>query len=809
MPRGIASFKDSGWRDELAWLLLRVIGELSPCTTNFLVTRVSDDILPGEPGRASHTRKLVLDALLKLEILDLIDTSGEQIVLTDKGRRRQNEAPIPASQHRGSCFGSLRALVLSESGLRLIRLCQDRSAAVRLGTQRVLHMNGDRASRVSGIAIQLWHRNAPMIRSRATSLVAIVAGFLSLGRTRAQALRTLFANWLRPFGSVISTWAKDIRARHNAKYPGVSWPIIYGAALSVIALTGGGGVTFLSRQSPGTAAPTSTDLFLSQPERTSTTGNAAEVDALTKLVAREEAAGATTTNGIDQEPGETSAVAPSSVEHPAGGLDVAPNVSEEAAVDPVIVTIRSQLAGPALRKSVQSDDLAALQSFYFDRNGPALWVTGAGLTAKAQAVISEIQHADEWGLSAAAFDLPAVDHLSATAEAQARAEIKLGLAILQYARSARGGRLSPARISSLFDQRPHLLDPKTVLTEIAASPAPDAYLRSLHPRQEQFERLRQALLKARAESEAHGKKPANERDIQLLIINMERWRWMPVELGSYYVWDNIPEFVARVVKHGKTVYMEKTIVGQPKYPTPIFSAEMRSIVFNPEWTVPETIIREDLKPALQHGGFFGGPSTAILEEHGLKVSHAGHPVDANSIDWANANIWQYTFTQAPGPDNVLGALKFNFPNKHAIYMHDTVQPELFAEIERTLSHGCIRVHDPDRLAALLLADDQGWSSEKVKAVLATGNNSMVMLKRPVPVHLTYFTAVVDEQGKVQTFADIYGLDNKLGSALFGKTNKIDTPQLEVNAQDSQPEPSWRSAERIGGLADSIAGLFGN
>ena len=444
-----------------------------------------------------------------------------------------------------------------------------------------------------------------------------------------------------------------------------------------------------------------------------------------------------------------------------------------------------------------------------ERNGAELWITSAGLTARAQAVVSEIQHADEWGLSAAAFELPGVDDLPVTAEAQAREEIKLALAILQYARSARGGRLSPSRISSLLDQKPHLLDPKTVLIEIAASPAPDAYLRSLHPKQEQFEGLRRALLKARAESEARGKTPANDRDIQLLVVNMERWRWMPIELGSYYVWDNIPEFVTRVVKHGKTIYVEKTIVGQPKYPTPMFSAEMRSVVFNPEWTVPETIIKEDLKPALQHGGFFGGPSTAILEEHGLKVSYAGHPVDANSVDWANANIWQYTFTQAPGPDNVLGALKFNFPNKHAIYMHDTVEPELFAETERTLSHGCIRVRYPDRLAALLLAEDQGWSVQRVKAMLATGNNSIVMLKRPVPVHLSYFTAVVDEQGKVQAFADIYGLDHKIGSALFGRAIKIEAPMLEANAQVGQPKSSWRSAERTGSLADSISGLFGN
>jgi hypothetical protein len=165
-------------------------------------------------------------------------------------------------------------------------------------------------------------------------------------------------------------------------------------------------------------------LFLVQPARTGTTGNAAEADALRKLVAQEEAAGATTTNGIDRQPAETSAVAPNSVEPPAGRSDATPSVSEEAAANPIIVTIRSQLADPALRKRVQSDDLAALQSFYLDRNGPALWVTSAGFSGKAQAVIHEIQHADEWGLSAAAFDLPVIDDLLVTTEAQARDEIR-------------------------------------------------------------------------------------------------------------------------------------------------------------------------------------------------------------------------------------------------------------------------------------------------------------------------------------------------------------------------------------------------
>jgi murein L,D-transpeptidase YcbB/YkuD len=337
-------------------------------------------------------------------------------------------------------------------------------------------------------------------------------------------------------------------------------------------------------------------------------------------------------------------------------------------------------------------------------------------------------------------------------------------------------------------------------------------LRSLHPKHEQFDRLRQVLLKARAKSEERSKKAGSDSDVQRLIINMERWRWMPRELGSTYVWNNVPEFNARVIKHGKTIYEGKTIVGQLKYATPIFSASMRSIVFHPDWTLPETVIKEDLQPALQRGGFFGGPSTQILYQHNLKVSQQGRPVNADTVDWTTVNIRSYTFTQPPGPDNVLGTLKFNFPNKHAVYMHDTVQPELFAETVRTLSHGCIRVHQPDRLAAVLLAEDKGWSAQQVKSLLARNASNVVKLNRPLPVHLTYFTAVVDEKGKVETFADVYGLDHRMGQALFGKAAKFQpTRVIEAKAQGGEPRKrnNGRSGNQTGGVADQISGLFGN
>ncbi len=167
----------------------------------------------------------------------------------------------------------------------------------------------------------------------------------------------------------------------------------------------------------------------------------------------------------------------------------------------------------------------------------------------------------------------------------------------------------------------------------------------------------------------------------------------------------------------------------------------------------------------------------------------------------------YTFTQPPGPDNVLGKLKFNFPNRHAIYMHDTIQPEVFDETVRMASHGCIRVFQPARLATFLLAEDKGWSDEQVKDMLAKGDNSVISLSHKIPVHLTYFTTTVDEKGKAQSFADVYGLDAKIAAALFGKAAKLDELEADAGSAGGRSRSAWNSGR--GGLTDAINGLFGN
>ena len=529
------------------------------------------------------------------------------------------------------------------------------------------------------------------------------------------------------------------------------------------------------------------------------------------------AAGPLTDPGRDPaDEADIAATGPAAAEKPADTTFVAP--ADDAAVPaeseasvlapepppahPIVAEIRLKLKDAALRRGA-AEDLAALESFYGERTEPPLWITTVGFTAKAQALIATIQNAGEWGLPAEAFDLPPASDLPASAEAQAVDEIKLSLAVLKYARFARGGRVSPARISNLFDQASNLLDPTQVLREIAASADPAEYLVGLHPKQDQFEHLRKALRNAVAAAKAKGRNPAADGLVQRIVVNMERWRWMPRDLGSYYVWNNVPSFSARVVKNGKSIYVERAIVGQVKYATPIFSADMRSIVFNPEWNVPETIKTEDLQPRLRQTGRGGLPDVSVLRENRLTVSFQGKPVDATTVDWGRENIHKYTFTQAPGPSNVLGTLKFNFPNRHAIYMHDTVQRNLFNETVRTLSHGCIRVHQPDRLAALLLAEDKGWSADQVRAMLAKGNNTGVTLSKPMPVHLTYFTMAVDGVGQMRSYADVYGIDTKMAQALFGKS--------ELFSIDAAPQVRKQRRASNGDRPSSsfLPGLFGN
>ena len=342
---------------------------------------------------------------------------------------------------------------------------------------------------------------------------------------------------------------------------------------------------------------------------------------------------------------EPAPTAPGSVEPQAtaGVGDVAEG--PPVPVDPVVAIIRAKLGDAAVTKGFNTDDVGALQTFYAKRAGGPLWMTEMGLSAKGQAVLFEIARADDWGLDASAFDLPASGALPTNDEAQALGEIKLDLAMLKYARYARGGRFDPQEVSKLYDQTPPVRNPATVLAEIEAADAPDDYLRSLHPKHEQFERLRQALLAARSKNDGDAKAKGQRQGHQALIINMERWRWLPEDLGSVYVWNNSPEFMLYVVKDGNRIYADKTLVGTPGYATPVFSADMKTIVFNPDWVAPETVVTENLLPPLSQGNY------SILKIHKLSVYYqrqAGRRLAKGQLD-PTPIILELHVTQRGGP----------------------------------------------------------------------------------------------------------------------------------------------------------------
>ena len=288
---------------------------------------------------------------------------------------------------------------------------------------------------------------------------------------------------------------------------------------------------------------------------------------------------------------------------------------------------------------------------------------------------------------------------------------------------------------------------------------------------------------------------------------MERWRWMPEELGRVHVLVNSASFMLHVIKDDKTIYTDKTLVGTIGYATPVFSAPMKTIVFNPDWNAPETVVKESILPMLQEKRY------SILKKHKLYISYNGQPVDATKIDWNRVNGLAYTFSQKSGPHNNLGKVKFLYPNRHTVYMHDTlpVRKKYFKKANRTIGHECVRMEKPDRFAEVLLAESNGFTKDRVKDLWDNGVNSSVSLEREIPVHMIYFTAVADEESKVETFADVYGLDRKLALAMFGDATGFPEPPPEPPKKepgDTEATQVNRSAGRSD-IMRSMQGFFGN
>lgn len=227
-----------------------------------------------------------------------------------------------------------------------------------------------------------------------------------------------------------------------------------------------------------------------------------------------------------------------------------------------------------------------------------------------------------------------------------------------------------------------------------------------------------------------------------IIANMERWRWLPSELGERYIQVNVPEYKLRIIEDGSITNQLRVIVGKAQSPTPIFSGVMQNVVVNPYWTIPPSILKNEVLPGM-------AKDPAYAQKRGYEV-----------IRSRNGNL---TVRQPPGERNALGRIKFLFPNQHAVYLHDTPNRNLFSVQKRAFSHGCVRVDEPFQFAEEVLGR-ANWPAQKMRNLIGKGERH-IKLTDPVAVHMTYFTLSIGENGEIQRFDDIYGFNKRVREAL--------------------------------------------
>jgi murein L,D-transpeptidase YcbB/YkuD len=506
-----------------------------------------------------------------------------------------------------------------------------------------------------------------------------------------------------------------------------------------------------------------------------------------------------------------------------------PEVPVAAAIDaPIIEQLHNLANGKFDRIIGSTKERTSIAAFYADRNYAPLWLTDGKANARVQAAIAYLGGVAADGLDPTDYPVPNFASLADPA-ALAEAEIRLTTSVITYAHHAQIGRAHWSRVSGdiFYDQSAP--DPAEVLTTVMEAKDVGEALAAYEPHAAAYLALKAKLaelwarrdndkaqiangpslkigmhddrvpqLRARLDvagegsasydkpladavkkfQQMHEIKPTgtldaatvetlngrqSDRQSDIIIVNMERWRWMPHDLGNTYVIVNMPDYTLRVIHQGKQIWMTKIVAGKPATPTPIMSAQMKSITINPTWNVPDSIAANEYLPLLQQ-------DPTILQRMGLQVSYN-----------ADGTIH---LSQPPGEQNALGLLRFNFPNKFLVYQHDSNQKQFFANDRRAESHGCMRVQDPVKYAEVLLSmvrPGEGYSQDRIRRMFGAYETD-IQFPTFIPVHLTYQTAFVDDQGKLQYREDIYGRDQALLAILKGAERKV--ADIPVQRKDS-------------------------
>lgn len=431
------------------------------------------------------------------------------------------------------------------------------------------------------------------------------------------------------------------------------------------------------------------------------------------------------------------------------------------------------LREPARARAQQLDSHigTALDAFYAERRGRHAWLRPksfwrrAAPTARVDELLAALDGAERFGLDPQRYRARELRERVETAYRDGEPdekttdalELALSEAFLTLASDLSRGRVDPKRLGIPWHgERP---EPELApLLERALGRGVGDALTSAEPPHPEYRRLVESLARAREQKAA----PA---DLERIALNLERWRWAPRELGARHVRVNVPAFALALHEPGGRLPVEmRVVVGQEGWGTPILSDAIESIELNPYWNVPSSIAVEELVPKLRD-------DPELLAEQDYEVVSGWNgdakPVDVESVDWDDFEDEdpKLRIRQRPGPANQLGRIKFVLPNPLNIYLHDTPAQQGFERSDRDLSHGCIRLERPLDLAFHLLRGHPDWSPDAIRRAVDSGKHTEIRLAEPVPVHLFYWTAVAREDGSVETFDDLYGIDEKLRAAL--------------------------------------------
>ena len=530
-----------------------------------------------------------------------------------------------------------------------------------------------------------------------------------------------------------------------------------------------------------------------------------------------------------QAPAQAAPVQPAQAQAPAqpaqnadSGIDVRAALDKlfGASDEQIGQKLRELSTSKRIDKSIdRKQDRAAIEKFYASRNYAPLWIKDGRLTSRAKAAVARLKDAAADGLDAPDYPVPDFAGISG-AEALAEADVKLTGSTLTFARHLDVGRIAPTRVLTEVNYGNQAPDSGDLLKTIADAQDINATFDRLNPPEAGFKALKAKLAELRHETDSadnripdgpvlkYGMKdarvpalrerlglggkpndilydkklynavryfqqraeirasgdvdnktlsvlngPKMSQKIETITANMERWRWLPRDLGQTYVMVNIPDYTLKLVRGQQVVWRTKIVAGKPQTPTPLTSATMETVTVNPSWYVPQSIIQNELLPQ-----YASDPN--IFDRMGLEVKRGPD---------GNINV-----VQPPGAANALGRIKFAFPNKFQVYLHDTPEKRLFSYNKRAFSHGCMRVEDPTRFGELLLhlaMNGPTPDSRQLYAMFGHDEKIYKLVNRPM-VHLTYQTAFVDDAGKLQLRDDIYGFDARIHAILHSDERRI-------------------------------------